>query len=73
MGPALLSPVAGQPFSVGARLVKLDVAEIAPAILSIGHSSRTLDEFLKLLDRSRIELLVDVRTVPRSRHVPQAR
>ncbi len=51
--------------------MKVAVAEIAPTILTIGHSSRTLDEFLKLLDRSRIELLVDVRTVPRSRHVPQ--
>ena len=39
-------------------------------IYTVGHSTRTLDEFLKLLDRFQIELLVDVRTVPRSRHVP---
>ncbi len=39
-------------------------------IYTIGHSTRTLDEFLGLLNRFQIELLVDVRTVPRSRHVP---
>ncbi len=50
--------------------MKLAVAEIAPTILTIGHSTRTLDEFLGLLNRFQIELLVDVRTVPRSRLVP---
>jgi len=40
-------------------------------VYTIGHSTRTIDEFLKLLRRYEIELLLDVRTVPRSRHVPQ--
>lgn len=39
-------------------------------IYSIGHSTRTRDEFLKLLGRYDIEVLADVRTVPKSRHVP---
>lgn len=39
-------------------------------IHTIGHSNRTLDEFLKILGHYQIELLLDVRTVPRSRHVP---
>lgn len=39
-------------------------------LYTIGHSTRTLDEFLKLLEQHRIELLLDVRTVPKSRHVP---
>ncbi|KTD18312.1 DUF488 domain-containing protein [Legionella jordanis] len=39
-------------------------------LYSIGHSNRTLDEFLKLLQSYEISHLVDVRTVPKSRHVP---
>ena len=38
---------------------------------TIGHSTRPLDEFLGLLERAGIELVVDVRTVPRSRTNPQ--
>ena len=40
-------------------------------IYTIGHSTRTLNEFLDLLNVYSITLLVDVRTVPRSRHNPQ--
>jgi uncharacterized protein (DUF488 family) len=40
-------------------------------ICTIGHSTRTLNEFIKLLNVYNITLLVDVRTVPRSRHNPQ--
>jgi len=43
---------------------------MARSIYTIGHSTRTLDQFQNLLRRNRIELLIDVRTVPRSRHVP---
>ena len=39
-------------------------------LYTIGHSTRTLDQFLKLLEQHKIELLLDVRTVPKSRHVP---
>ena len=39
-------------------------------IYTIGHSTRTLAEFQQLLKQHRVELLLDVRTVPRSRHVP---
>ena len=40
-------------------------------LYTIGHSTRTLDEFIALLKSYGIILLVDVRTVPRSRHNPQ--
>jgi uncharacterized protein (DUF488 family) len=40
-------------------------------ILTIGHSTRTLDEFVELLKTYGVNLVVDVRTVPRSRHNPQ--
>jgi uncharacterized protein (DUF488 family) len=37
---------------------------------TIGHSTRSLEEFLALLERSRIERLIDVRTFPGSRRHP---
>ena len=39
-------------------------------LYTIGHSTRTLDEFLAILSEHQIKTLVDVRTVPRSRRVP---
>jgi uncharacterized protein (DUF488 family) len=41
------------------------------AIFTIGHSTRTLDEFVELLEAFKVNLLIDVRSVPRSRHNPQ--
>ena len=38
---------------------------------SIGHSNRTLEAFVALLQPNGIEVVVDVRTVPRSRANPQ--
>jgi uncharacterized protein (DUF488 family) len=40
-------------------------------IFTIGHSTRTLDEFVDLLESYGVTLVVDVRSVPRSRHNPQ--
>ena len=40
-------------------------------IFTIGHSTHPIDEFIALLKTYGIEQLVDVRTVPKSRHVPQ--
>jgi uncharacterized protein (DUF488 family) len=40
-------------------------------MLTIGHSNRPLEQFLKMLTAHGVELLVDVRTVPRSRYNPQ--
>ena len=37
---------------------------------TIGHSTRTIDGFIKLLRHYEVKLLLDVRTVPKSRHVP---
>jgi uncharacterized protein (DUF488 family) len=41
------------------------------AIYTIGHSTRELAEFTEILKTFKIGLLVDVRSVPRSRHTPQ--
>ncbi len=40
-------------------------------VLTIGHSTRPLQEFLELLQAHAVSGLVDVRTVPRSRYNPQ--
>lgn len=46
-------------------------AETSPIVLTIGHSTRTLEEFIGLLRAHGATRVVDVRTVPRSRHNPQ--
>ena len=38
---------------------------------TIGHSTRPIAEFINLLTASEIDLIVDVRTIPRSRTNPQ--
>ncbi len=40
-------------------------------LFTIGHSTRSFDEFVALLRAWRIELLADVRTAPHSRRNPQ--
>jgi len=42
-----------------------------PVVLTVGHSTRTLAEFIRLLQTYGVSRVVDVRTVPRSRHNPQ--
>ena len=42
-----------------------------PSIFTIGHSTRSIDEFIELLQMHGIEEIVDVRTMPMSRHNPQ--
>jgi uncharacterized protein (DUF488 family) len=42
-----------------------------PAIFTIGHSTRSVQDFIALLQAHHIELVVDVRTIPRSRRNPQ--
>jgi uncharacterized protein (DUF488 family) len=40
-------------------------------VLTIGHSTRSIEEFIRLLQAHGVECVVDVRTIPRSRHNPQ--
>ena len=40
-------------------------------VFTVGHSTRAIEDFLGLLRAHSVRLLVDVRTVPRSRHNPQ--
>jgi uncharacterized protein (DUF488 family) len=41
------------------------------SVLTIGHSNRTWQEFLELLRAHRVKRVIDVRSIPRSRHNPQ--
>ncbi|MCC7448966.1 MAG: DUF488 domain-containing protein [Anaerolineae bacterium] len=47
------------------------MSQPAPVVLTIGHSNRTLEAFMRLLQAHAVMQVVDVRTVPRSRHNPQ--
>jgi uncharacterized protein (DUF488 family) len=40
-------------------------------IYTIGHSTYAIDEFVKMLEAHNVEVVVDVRTIPKSRHNPQ--
>jgi uncharacterized protein (DUF488 family) len=46
-------------------------ADSSQVVLTIGHSTRTIDEFIGLLQAHGATCVVDVRTVPRSRNNPQ--
>jgi len=43
----------------------------AIVIYTIGHSTHAVEEFLEMLKTNGIEGVVDVRTIPKSRHNPQ--
>jgi uncharacterized protein (DUF488 family) len=40
-------------------------------IYTIGHSTHPIEEFIKILKTFNVELVVDVRTIPKSRYNPQ--
>jgi uncharacterized protein (DUF488 family) len=44
---------------------------MANPFFTIGHSTRPIEEFMSLLMEAEVRLVVDVRTVPRSRFNPQ--
>lgn len=42
-----------------------------PFIFTVGHSTRSIDEFVELLQAHAIKEIIDVRSIPKSRHNPQ--
>ena len=42
-----------------------------PVVLTIGHSTRTWRDFLEVLRAHRVKRVIDVRSIPRSKHNPQ--
>jgi len=51
--------------------VKARLTSMSETIYVIGHSTMPIERFLKILEAHSIEMLVDIRTIPRSRHNPQ--
>jgi uncharacterized protein (DUF488 family) len=47
-------------------------ADVTPLVVfTIGHSTRPIEAFIRLLKDHRVQRVIDVRTIPRSRHNPQ--
>jgi uncharacterized protein (DUF488 family) len=56
--------------AVRKKVIKEQIKRVSPTIFTIGHSNRTLQQFLdKLCDHS-IEIVLDVRSRPASRWLP---
>lgn len=49
----------------------MKIKETTSLVFALGHSTRPIEKFLEMLGAHRIGTLVDIRTVPRSRHNPQ--
>ncbi|MBI4198617.1 MAG: DUF488 domain-containing protein [Chloroflexi bacterium] len=47
------------------------MTETAPLVVTIGHSTRPMGDFLALLRAHHVWVVADVRTIPRSRRNPQ--
>jgi uncharacterized protein (DUF488 family) len=42
-----------------------------PRFFTVGHSNRSISDFIELLQSQKLKLLIDVRKIPKSRHNPQ--
>lgn len=40
-------------------------------VFTVGHSTHPIDEFVRMLAANSVQVLADVRTIPKSRHNPQ--
>jgi uncharacterized protein (DUF488 family) len=49
---------------------KLQIQQPA-RIFTVGHSNRSIRDFIELLKAYKLKLVIDVRTIPKSRHNPQ--
>lgn len=69
-GSALYTDVL-EPAGEHVRCAAAACAAASPRCYTVGHGTRSLDEFVALLREYEIGLVVDIRTVPKSRHNPQ--
>lgn len=67
-GPPARKPPQRPGLRISRRVKRLDQS---PIVLTVGHSTRTVNEFISLLLAHGVKQLIDVRTIPRSRHNPQ--
>jgi hypothetical protein len=59
------------PKSHAQRILNGRILNDSVVVLTIGHSTQDIDDFVQLLKAHEVTLLLDVRTIPRSRHNPQ--
>jgi uncharacterized protein (DUF488 family) len=52
-------------------VAKLLVERQSLTVYTVGHSTRSFEEFIEILKTYNITLLIDIRAVPQSRHSPQ--
>jgi hypothetical protein len=57
--------------SAAAQTVASEHSAPKLTVFTIGHSTRTIEDFLAMLAAHGVQRLVDVRTIPKSRRVPQ--
>jgi len=55
----------------GPAVISADNVARVPLVLTMGHSNRAIEDFVSLLWSNKVSKVLDVRTVPRSRHNPQ--
>jgi uncharacterized protein (DUF488 family) len=58
-------------YEIAGRDFKRTLANMTRAFFTIGHSTRSIDEFVGLLRNAGVRIVVDVRSMPRSRTNPQ--
>ena len=68
--PAKTNPASADTVAA-AEAVAVVNASAKLTVLTIGHSTRTIEEFVGMLRAHGVERLVDVRSIPKSRRVPQ--
>ncbi len=52
-------------------LKKKSTTKTNTRIFTVGHSNRSISEFIELLESQKLKLLIDIRTIPKSKHNPQ--
>ncbi len=62
---------AASPHPTASSAPTLNADETRCKVLTVGHSTRPIEAFIELLVAHAVTQLIDVRTVPRSRHNPQ--
>jgi uncharacterized protein (DUF488 family) len=58
------------PLEAGILFSCISFMQVPKQVWTIGHSTRTLEEFLKMLDSFQIKTVADIRTYPGSRRYP---
>jgi hypothetical protein len=69
VAPAKTNPATAE--TVRAKTVAAVHGADGLTLLTIGHSTRSIEEFVGMLQAHGVERLVDVRSIPKSRRVPQ--